>query len=464
MRRPIRTQLQVAMLSVVAFGIALASGTGAYLAVLEAGRREQAHLRDAKVIISEANFPLTKSVLRQMHGLSGAEFVLLDDNKRISHATIPLDRSDIALLTDLCAERVSASSAPSPSVVSVGGKTFHTDLLPVKHRAGPHTASSVLILFPKDRWWVLARKVAWPSLASGALAMIAGGLVAALLAGRFVRPIRAIENQTKTIAAGHFEPLSVPTRDDEIADLAMSINQMAERLGQYEEEVRSSERMRTLGQLGAGIAHQLRNSATGARMAVELHRRECPLADTSESTDVALRELRLMESYIGRFLELGKSRPLQFEPVDLCELVDDVLELVEPTCRHAGVLATFRDRPNSAIVNGDGQALRQIMVNLVLNAVEAVDRTGHDNAEIVIELEKTAADTAVLRTMDSGPGPDAAICARLFEPFVTGKADGTGLGLYVARQVAEAYGGSLRYERRDGMTCFCLEIPLDGNV
>jgi signal transduction histidine kinase len=452
------------MLSVVAFGIALASGTGAYLAVLEAGRHEEAHLRDAKEIISEANFPLTESVLRQMHGLSGAEFILLDGDNRIIRAGIPLDRSDIAVLNSLCGELAPPSAVTSTRVVTLGEKQYRADLLPARHSGGPRAVGSVLILFAKDRWWILARKVGWPSLASGVLAMLAGGLVAALLAGRLVRPIRAIENQTKTIAAGHFDAITVPTRDDEIADLATSINLMAERLGHYEEEVRSSERMRTLGQLGAGIAHQLRNSATGARMAIELHRRECATAAASESTAVALRELRLMESYIGRFLELGKSRPRQYEPVDLCGLVKDVLELVEPTCRHAGVAAAFHDRPISTIVNGDGQSLRQLLVNLVLNAVAAVERTNRGDARIVIELEKTADGTAVLRTMDSGAGPDAAICERLFEPFVTGKPDGTGLGLYVARQVAEVHGGSLRLERRDGMTCFSLEIPLAAEV
>ena len=99
------------------------------------------------------------------------------------------------------------------------------------------------------------------------------------LCGRF----RAIENQTKAIADGRFDPVTVPSRDDEIADLAASINLMARRLGHYEKEVRASERMRALGRLGAGIAHQLRNSATGAKMAIELHRRECADAETSES-------------------------------------------------------------------------------------------------------------------------------------------------------------------------------------
>ena len=297
--------------------------------------------------------------------------------------------------------------------------------------------------------------------------MLAGGLVAAVLAGRMVRPIRAIEDQTKAIAAGRFDTIAVPPRDDEIADLVASINLMARQLENYEKEVRAGERMRALGRLGAGIAHQLRNSATGARMAIELLARECPAAAASESTAVALRELELMESYIGRFLELGKTRALRREPVELYRLVADVLRLVEPTCRHAGVEVACRGCRDSTnqpgiIAQGDEQSLRQMLVNLLLNAVEAVQRPSAPSSArpaIIVELEQSA-DTAVLRILDSGPGPAPEILERLFEPFISGKPEGTGLGLYVARQVAEAHHGSISFAPREGMTCFRVEIPL----
>ena len=107
--------------------------------------------------------------------------------------------------------------------------------------------------------------------------------------------------------------MAVPAGDDEIRDLALSVNSMAEKLGQYEQDVRTSERVRTLGQLGAAVAHQLRNLATGARMAVELHRRECGGRQRSaKSLEVALRQLRLMESYLQRFLRIGRSGSLEF--------------------------------------------------------------------------------------------------------------------------------------------------------
>ena len=116
------------------------------------------------------------------------------------------------------------------------------------------------------------------------------------------------------------------------------MNRMAAMLAGYEEEVRRTERMRTLAHLGGGIAHQLRNSATGCAMAVDLHAEECPLGEASETLAVAKRQLRLMEQYIQRFLQLGKSSetpPMQ--SIDLAALVDDLVPLVAPSARHAGV-------------------------------------------------------------------------------------------------------------------------------
>ena len=163
-------------------------------------------------------------------------------------------------------------------------------------------------------------------------------------------------------------------RDDEIRDLALSINRMTETLGRYEQSVRQNERLRTLGQLGAGMAHQLRNSATGAWMAVELHQRQCPAGPESRSLEVALGQLRLMESYLQRFLTLGRPSAGVREPVALEPLVRDVLGLVGPAGAHAKIELSFESCPEPLAVLGDAEALRQVLVNLILNAIEAASR------------------------------------------------------------------------------------------
>ena len=142
-------------------------------------------------------------------------------------------------------------------------------------------------------------------------------------------------------------------------------------------------------------------------------------------------------------------------------LVDDVLRLVRPACVHAGIELTALKPVGSLSVSGNAEELRQLMVNLALNAVDAASEPKQSPARIVVALEPAAANRCALCVRDSGPGPSAEVSARLFEPFATGKPEGTGLGLFVARQIAEDHGGTIRWQRCEGMTEFRVELPLD---
>ncbi len=137
-------------------------------------------------------------------------------------------------------------------------------------------------------------------------------------------------------------------------------------------------------------------------------------------------------------------------------VVDELVQLVSPACQHRKVeLAVDCPAGWNTRLSADAGQLRQTLLNLVLNAVEAAGPRGR----VRIEL-RAAAGQATVRIYDSGPGPPPQVADRLFEPFATGKPEGIGLGLTVARQIAEAHGGSLTF-KSDGGTCFCLTLPLD---
>ena len=235
-------------------------------------------------------------------------------------------------------------------------------------------AGSLVVLYPEDRSSAVMRQAAFPALMAGVVAMVAVVLVSTVLAHRFVQPIRQLGDRAAAIARGDFQPVAVSRHDDEIRDLAVSINRMSEQLGQYEVQVRRHEQLRTLDRLGAGMAHQLRNAATGGRMAIELHRRQCVAGPADESLEVALRQLRLMESYLQRFMALGRDQPKAAENVCLATVVEDALSLVRPACVHAGIDLEFVPPARPFRVRGDPEALRQLTVNLALNAVEATGR------------------------------------------------------------------------------------------
>jgi C4-dicarboxylate-specific signal transduction histidine kinase len=220
--------------------------------------------------------------------------------------------------------------------------------------------------------------------------------------------------------------------------------------------------MRTVALLGAGLAHEMRNAATGCRMALDLHAEKCSAQNDVESLFVAKRQLRLMESQLQRFLRAGK--PLddsEKREVSLLALVDDLLPLVRPSARHARVNLAWTPPDHDILVLADQEALGQVVLNLLINAVEAVQQNSDDMRRAIdISLRKTDDARAELVVRDTGPGPKHSLETALFEPFITSKAEGIGLGLAVAREVVEAHHGSIDWRRADEMTSFRVVIPM----
>ena len=233
---------------------------------------------------------------------------------------------------------------------------------------------------------------------------------------------------------------------------------MARHLSQLQEAIQKTERLRLLSQVSAGLAHQLRNGVTGARLAVQLHASECTTLADAEALDVALRQLALLESNLSRFLELGRNNGHRCEPCDLVSLVEEAVALLRPQCRHSHIDLRWQPPSISATLPGDAGQLRHLFLNVLGNAVEAAGPGGWVEIRLRL-LSDSAIPTAVVEIVDSGPGPPDEVAERLFEAFVTSKKDGVGLGLAVARQAAEAHGGRLTYHREAGQTCFRMDSP-----
>jgi len=224
-----------------------------------------------------------------------------------------------------------------------------------------------------------------------------------------------------------------------------------------------SERLRLLGQVSGGLAHQLRNEVTGARLALQLHAREINGRGGSEAIEVALRQLSLIEANLQRFLQLGKTDPQALEPTSLTTLVDEVVGLLGPRSRHTNI-ELFWEKPNGLFpIMGNSGQLRQLFLNLLSNALEASGPGGPVQVRMMqVEKDGEIGINAWSRVeiVDAGPGPPPAIADRLFEPFVTGKPDGVGLGLALARQVTEAHRGIIGWTRSEQQTLFFVELPL----
>lgn len=457
MRWPIRYQILLPLAGLMLAAVLGVSVLSAYLAAERAEQQIDEQLRRLARTLLDSSFPLNDVVLRQMSGLSGAEFALADRQGRLLAASraslppLPVEAAPVERWQDLQLAQPEESEEPR----------YFTAALKMRGRGAQPESLVLFIFYPETNRSASRREAAFPPLAIGAIALLIFTLLAAVVAARLSRPIHQLRAQVARLAQGDFSTWPLPQRDDEVRDLAEGINALAERLEEMRRAIGRSERLALLGQLSGGLAHDLRNDVTGAKMAVQLHRRSCRQGD-AESLDVALRQLALTEEHLQRFLAAGQ--PEQLKPVAcrIAEIVEMAVQLIEPACKHRKVELTVAPQAASEVeapsaqLEADPEQLRHVLMNLLLNAVEAAGSGGW----VRVEYGEPTASACRVRVFDSGAGPPADFVERLFEPFSTTKPEGVGLGLAVARRVAELHGGRLDYTRLGGATCFELTLPL----
>ncbi|ABS28573.1 HAMP domain-containing sensor histidine kinase [Anaeromyxobacter sp. Fw109-5] len=275
---------------------------------------------------------------------------------------------------------------------------------------------------------------------------VLGALVAALASLSVTRPLTRLTEAARRIARGDLEtPLWRRARRDEIGTLRDTLEEMRRALRARDEERET---------LLAGIAHEVRNPLGALDLFAGLLAEE--LQGRAQAPHVARiqSELAALSKVVEEFLDYARARPPLREPVDLRIVLAEVADLAAPLAAQRQV---------SIAVEGEGEAkadreqLRRALLNLVRNAVEAAPAASE------VEVAARVADgEAHIEVRDRGPGLAAEARASLFRPFFTTKEKGTGLGLALAKKVADAHGGTLSLEQRDGGgTIARLALPAD---
>ncbi len=447
------------MLGVATISLAIIALTNARSASLHTRVRVESQLRGVVGVLANSNFPLTNRVLRQMGELAGAELVLASSQGQV------LATSDFEVsyteLPDNDPPEASVEEIELHGPVEVRNKYYYNAALRMPSRFARDRPVVLHVLFSKaeyDSAWQ-ARFV--PPLVVGVATLAVVGVVIHLVATRIRRVLHRLQGGMRLLAEGGFEPVPMPSVDDEIRDLTADVNQTAERLLEYEFEVRDTERLRTLNTLGAGLAHEMRNAATGCRMAIDLHDESTVNgAASDECLAVARGQLRLMEKRLDQFLKLsdGPSQE-QRTDTDLCKVVGDVLQLLGPSAKHSGVRIDWRHE-GAAHVLANPDELSQVVMNLALNALQAAQQQAASGKQAYVRAEVAeVTGTVELSLTDSGKGPSPAVVDNLFNPFTTDKPEGIGLGLAVARRVVESHGGTISWYREADETRFVVCLP-----
>lgn len=441
MRISLRNQILVPFSALIVLALAALSGVTAYSAAAQATKRVDDQLTALAQAMQRANYPLTDSILLQTKALSNADFILTDAAGKPLAGT--LDDAGAAL---------PATESPQRSIIAFPtGRYFHTE---VKIQRPDQPPARLHILFPEEIRREVVRQAAVPPLVAGVVILALVGAVSLLVANQLSRPILRLREQVGRVAAGDFTKVEANERVAEMHALAGSINAMIDELIAQSRAIRTGERLALMGQLSGGLAHQIRNSVAGARLALQLHERRCQ-SDDPESIAVALRQLRITEEHLTQFLTVGQDQTPCLEECDLQVTAQEAVALVTPMGRHRKVSLDLEIDPAvETHIQGDPRQLTQLISNLLINAVEWAGAGGW----VRLKLERGAGDGVSLKVMDSGPGPGAEVLPRLFEPFATGKLDGIGLGLAAARRIAAAHGGSLLFAGNQP-TCFDFQLP-----
>jgi signal transduction histidine kinase len=218
-----------------------------------------------------------------------------------------------------------------------------------------------------------------------------------------------------------------------------------------------SEQLAAVGQLAAGVAHEVRNPLTSIKMLVEAAlRRPDSKALTRDDLEVIHGEVKRLEGTVQGFLDFARPPRLDRAPCDLRAIVGQSVELVRTRARQQGVTLDVNAPDAAVTADVDRGQICTVLVNLLLNALDAMPRGGR------LEVRAEAAgDRAVVRVADTGAGIAPAVAGRLFTPFVSTKPTGTGLGLSLSRRILAEHGGDIRAGNRpEGGAVFLVTLPL----
>lgn len=299
---------------------------------------------------------------------------------------------------------------------------------------------------------------------AGAAVILCVALVG-LAARRVVGPIETLTDGARAIAGGDLATRIPPAGNDEVGTLAQAFNEMAASLAQSQQELTGknqelrranaelvqmqeqllrSERLAAIGQLAAGVSHEIDNPVGIILGLAELMLEETSVGDPRRDDLVAIiEECRRCKRITGGLLGFARPVEARRETIDLLRLSRDTIDTLRPQKLFRDLAIDLRAPDVPVAVTGDPDHLRQVLVNLLLNAAQSL----HGRGRLAVTLDCAGAD-AELTVDDDGEGIPASERERIFQPFVTSKApgEGTGLGLALCRKLVEAHGGRITAE------------------
>jgi signal transduction histidine kinase len=315
------------------------------------------------------------------------------------------------------------------------------------------------------------RQLAWGMAGIGGMGGVAGVVIGFGVARGLTRSIHRLKVQIQDAAGklGTDFPEIVLRKEGDFPELHEEVERLTERieavvqeLQQREYEVLRAEQLAAVGQLAAGVAHEIRNPLTSIKMLVQAGlEEEDPHKLGPDDLHVIEAEVRRMERSLQTFLDFARPAKPRRRPVELGHVVEAVLGLIRGRAIKQRVDVHFERGPAPIVLIADADQIQQVLVNLVLNALDAMPTGG----SLTIYVGRRTDGGVTIEVADTGPGVAKESMPRLFEPFFSTKETGLGLGLVISRRVVEDHGGTLTASNRpSGGASFFVQLPPDSPI
>lgn len=284
---------------------------------------------------------------------------------------------------------------------------------------------------------------------------LACALIAFLVVAQVQRAVRTTAGYLETLGSNLAveRPPSLPLAEFEavlhkVAALAAKLRAQQELERQMAERLRHQDRLASLGQFAAGIAHEIRNPLATIRLRLQMTERSSTEETTLRNNAIALEEIARMDKMIAKLLYFSRPLAVEREVVNLEALCRACLQSLQVRLHEQGIVASLQSE-GPALVMAEASQLRQVLDNVLLNAVEALEevpQSADGGARALHCRLRRQGSFVICAVQDSGPGLSAKAASHAMDAFFTTKEKGTGLGLSIAHEILQVYGGRLQLE------------------
>ncbi|GLI33276.1 ATP-binding protein [Desulforhabdus amnigena] len=292
-------------------------------------------------------------------------------------------------------------------------------------------------------------------------AILLGALLLYILFNQVLEPIRQLAYAGEKDGKSGRIVDEVKALSRRVTSLMEDVDQTQSELQQSREHLLQTEKLAMVGKLAAGVAHTIRNPLTSVKMRLFSMERSLELSPTQkEDFEVISDEIRHIDTIVRNFLEFSRPPKLKIQSVSPSDVVDMAIQLLRHRLESYGVEVELYRQRRLPEIEGDAEQLKEVLVNLIVNACEAMT----DGGKIMIREEEGVADplgrVAVIRLSDNGPGIPVSLQDKVFQPFFSTKEEGTGLGLSIAARIIEDHKGWLNVRSKEGKgTTFTITLP-----